>query len=136
MTNQSHLNKQNGKPLKKGLKVLSASLIPLITLLVLSESLSPTSEFSPVSDQKFEMRSYTTVWDSGSFDQELWYTLEWIAKEEGFLPLEVKRFQVDILSYSDTNRTVSLDFDRSDLIRLKAGEVRPEIFIREFVKFN
>lgn len=122
--------------LQCGWMLLVIGIIPLVAGLVLGRTITPVHDIAAAPDEIETLRNYTIEWHLRSFDETLWRAVSGIAAMEEFLPQKVARFQVEIKPAEDTYLPVVLAFDRIDLEHLKVGEITPEVFIREYVKFN
>ncbi len=116
------------------MKIATAIFIPAISALLLARVAVPVAEPLEVVDPtEF---SYTMPWSYGSLDEALWLALGDVATIRKYMPPEVDHFRVVIPPYGDNTSFVFIQFERSDLELLAAGELAPELFIRDYVTFD
>ncbi|MFB0515823.1 MAG: hypothetical protein ACETWG_04355 [Candidatus Neomarinimicrobiota bacterium] len=117
------------------MKLVKITVLPLAAALILVGVLLATKDYSTTETQFFSL-GYTISWGSRSFDEAVWLAVEAIAVIEENLPEEVDNFRVAVLPTDSAYSVVYVDFNRAGLRQLKAGQVAPEIFIREYVSFH
>ena len=117
------------------MKIFNVTLFPLASALILGGALLATKDHSPDKTETYDLR-YTVTWGSRSFDEAVWLAVNEIADIEDSLPREIASFHVEVQPPDEAMPVIHLQFDRASLAKLKAGEIAPENFIRERVKFN
>ncbi len=117
------------------MRAFKITLLPLASALVLIGALLATKDYSTVNSDFFSL-GYTATWGSRSFDETIWQAVTEMAELEENLPEEVDNFRVAVLPSDTDYDVVYLDFDRASLAGLKAGEIAPEMFIRDYVQIN
>ena len=117
------------------MKALNLTAISLAVALALSSSLLVSQDRTPVDVATFQFR-HMAAWSLGSFDEALWLAIDEVATMEEFLPPSIERFHVTMHPVQDTVLVVELAFQRDALLRLKAGELAPEQFVRDYVDFD
>ncbi len=116
------------------MKIAAAIFIPVISALLIARVAVPVDE--PLEIEDPTQFSYTMPWSYGSLDEALWLALDDIATIRKYMPPEVDHFRVVIPPYGNNPSFVFMMFERSDLELLAAGELAPELFIRDHVTFD
>ncbi len=116
------------------MKIATAILIPAISALLIARVAVPVDEPTVIVDPT--QFSYTMPWSYGSLDEALWMALDDISTIRKYMPPEVDHYRVIIPPYGDNTSFVVIMFERSDLELLAAGELAPELFIRNHVTFD
>ncbi len=116
------------------MKIATAIFIPIISALLIARVAVPVDE--PLEIEDPALFSYTMPWSYGSLDEALWLALDDIATIRKYMPPEVDHYRVVIPPYGDNTSFVFIMFERSDLELLAAGELAPELFIRNHVTFD
>ena len=116
------------------MKVFNITAIPLASVFFLVAGMLATRDITPT--KVAAPFDYSVSWGSRSFDEAIWLAVDEMARLDENLPPEIQRFHVALESAGELMPTVYLDFDRVYLAQLKAGEISPEMFIREHVDFN
>ncbi len=73
---------------------------------------------------------------AGSFDEALWTALAHMADMEAQLPENLTTITVEIRPLRHVFEPFRMTFARKDLQRLVAGEISPERFLQENVRFS
>lgn len=117
------------------MKRIKRTTLLLVSALILVGVVLATKDYSTIEADFFSL-GYTVSWgaESRSFDEAVWQAITEMAQLEENLPEEVENFRVAVLPSDSNYPVVYLDFNRTNLVRLKAGEIPPEIFIREYIK--
>ncbi len=116
------------------MRIAAAVFIPVISALLIARVAIPVDEPGEIEDPtEF---SYTMPWSYGSLDEALWLAVDDIATIKKYMPPDVDHFRVVIPPYGDNTSIIFITFERSDLELLAAGELAPELFIRDHVKFE
>ncbi len=116
------------------MKIAVAIFIPVISALLIAKVAVPVDE--PLEIEDTTEFSYTMPWSYASLDEALWMALDDIATIRKYMPPEVDHYRVVIPPYGDNTSFVVMRFEHSDLELLAAGEVAPELFIRNHVTFD
>ena len=116
------------------MKLLNIAALSLATALVLSSSLLISKE----TDMEAAPGNlwHTVPWGAESFDEVLWLAVDEVAAMEDVMAPEVETIHLELHRSGDNAEEVQLVFDRAALIMLKAGELAPEMFVRDYVEFN
>ena len=117
------------------MKIFNVAAFPIASVLALTGGLLVTRDVSRIETQTQDFQ-LTTSWGSQSFDEAVWLAVDEIAGIEENLPVEVDKFQVRVESSYEDIPPIYIQFDRASLIRLKAGEITPENFMRAHVTFS
>ncbi len=125
------------------MKLFTITAIPLVSALVLGGAFvvprddhTVTTKHDNATEGNAKNLRLIVDWQSRSFDEAVWLAVDRIATLEENLPEQVENFQVEMQPAGDTQIAVQLAFSRSDLAALKAGDLSPEDFIREHVRFE
>ena len=116
------------------MKILNITVFPLASALILGGALLATKDYSPVKPETRVLR-HTASWGSRSFDETVWLAVDELAGIEDGLPPAVENFHIEVQSTDEAMPVIHLQFNRESLVKLKAGKITPENFIRGYVEF-
>ena len=118
------------------MKLLNLAAISLASALALGSSLLLSGDrVAPALEHNNTFR-HASQWAGESFDEAVWRAVDEVAALEETIAPEVELFFVELRPAEERFQAVQLAFDRESLLRLIAGELAPETFVRDHIKFD
>ncbi len=117
------------------MKLLNLAAISLASALALGSSLLLSGDRVAPALEEHDYR-HASQWGLESFDEAVWQAVDEVATLEASLAPEVDKFYVELRPVAEPLQAVQLAFDRASLLRLMAGELTPETFVRNHISFE
>lgn len=117
------------------MKLLNLAAITLASALALGSSLLISGDRVAPALEHTTFR-HASQWAEESFDEAMWQAVDEIAALEETIAPEVELFFVELRPVEEPLQAVQLAFDRESLLRLMAGELAPEAFVRDHITFD
>ncbi len=117
------------------MKLLNLAALSLALALALGSSLLLSGDrVAPAIEHNYFR--HASHWAEESFDEAVWQAVDEVAALEETIAPEVELFFVELRPVEDRLQLVQLAFDRESLLRLMAGELAPEAFVRDHITFD
>ena len=117
------------------MKLLNLAAISLASALALSGGLLLSGDRIAPALEHNTFR-HASQWAGESFDEAVWQAVDEVAALEETISPDVELFFVELRPVEEPLQVVQLAFDRESLLRLKAGQLAPEAFVRDHITFD